>query len=194
MPLTVVTAEITPNMFATYVPDVGIKTYPLMNSHFTPNLEEMLVDGKAVWVITGYENNEGMHRDDFYQVRRRFVIENGEPKLIEETVDEEILALVEYRVRQAKVAIPEGDFIRHDLDNNGKLDRITGTYWGRWGRISVEVIWDDGRKTTDIGNCKRIGVLGSQHAGVQDLVCDNSHMIVWVDGRYEKQPDRFGKQ
>ena len=181
-------------VFATYVPGVGIKTYPLMDSHFTPKLEEMLVEGETRWVITGYENNEGMHRADFHQVRRRFVIEDGKPRQIEETVDEEIPALVEYRTHQAVDSIPEGDFIQYDLDNNGKLDRITGSYWGRWGRISVEVIWDDGRKTTDIGNCKRIGVLDSKHSGVHNLVCDNSHKIIWVDGRYEKQPDRFGLQ
>ena len=183
-------------VFTTYVPTLGLQSYPLMQSFFALIIEQKPIGGqeKTEWMITGIENNEGFHNDDFLQVQKSFIIEDGKPKLVEETVDEEIQALVEFRTRVLGDAGYDGVLFEFDLDKNGKPDQVVGRYWGRWGRMWVEVIWDDGRMTPKVGTCKRIGVLATQTLGIHDLVCDNSHKIVWVGDHYELQPDRFGQR
>lgn len=180
-------------VFTTYTPNLGLQSYPLVQSFITPTIEQKSIDGeeKIKWVITGIENNEGWHNRDFKQVQKRFIIEQGKPKLIEENVDEEIEALMEFRTRVLGDRGYDGVLFEFDLDKNGKPDQVVGDYWGRWGRMWVGVIWDDGRITPKVGTCKRIGVLATQTLGIHDLICDNSRKILWVGDRYESQPDRF---
>lgn len=177
-----------------YSPERGLQVHTLPESWEAPLIARHQLKGmdKAAWVFTFYSNNEGMNTDDFQQTRSRYIIEQGQPKLIETTEDKELAALVELRSHQLTPEQQSGKtftLLRYDLDHDGKTDELVGELWERWGRLNVRIQWANGTQTDDNYSCKRIGVLASKTQGVQDLVCDNSQRLVWNGNGYSAQPD-----
>ena len=128
------------------------------------------------------------------------MIQNGQPVLIDELVDEEVIAVKEIRSCQVETLLydvfdlsmiqsVDVALLVYDIDNDGRKDQVIRHLWERWGRMRFFVKWADGTQTERVGQCKRIGVLHSVTKGVHDLVCDNSNMHIWNGLRYEGMPN-----
>lgn len=185
-----------------YDPTAGFSTHPFFEAFGNPQLELVRLDDWAEdrWVFTFLEYNAGWNTYDLERVRRRYVIDSGQPKLIEELVDAEIPAVKEIRSYQVETLLydvldlgmiqsVDAAFLTYDLNNDGAEDQIRGYLWERWGRMRFYVKWADGTETDTFGQCRRIGVLKSVTKGVHDLVCDNSDMYIWNGENYEDIPN-----
>lgn len=185
-----------------YSPTDGFRTHQFLEAWSNPQIERLRLNDwtEDRWVFTSVENNEGWNTYDFDQVRKRYVIESGQPKLIEELVDEEIPATKEIRSYQVETLLydvldlgmiqnVDAALLTYDLNNDGAEDQIRGYLWERWGRMRFYVEWADGTQTDTFGQCKRIGVLESVTKGVHDLVCDNSDMYIWNGEKFQRKPN-----
>lgn len=131
-------------------------------------------------------DNEGWNLERPQKVTRRFIFERGRAVVVEEIHAVEIAARADLRAEQFDGAQPDEErSLAFDLDDDGRVDKLVGTLWERWGRISWRVELADGR-VSDGGRlvCKRLGVLAEKTRGFHDLVCDFDGRIRWNGAAY----------
>ena len=69
--------------------------------------------------------------------------------------------------------------LEYDLDLDGKPDRLTCSYWERWGAVSCSLSSSKYGELKMSGGCNRIGILPTSTDGMHDLVCDRSDILSW---------------
>jgi hypothetical protein len=144
---------------------------------------------KGRWSVVVSSTNEGMlNTERPIEITRRFILESGKAVKVEERKRKDMESIVEIR---SEVFDPDKEdethSIEYDLDGDGKKDRITTTFWGRWGAMFWSVEFADGKKFSSDRGCKRIGVLKTKTNGVSDLVCDQDKVFRW-NGREYRAP------
>jgi hypothetical protein len=141
---------------------------------------------KDRWSVVVVSNNEGVNCDRPVEITRRFVLEKGKAVKVAESRLKDIASILEMRSEIFKCKdSDETHTIKYDLDGDGKKDAISGTLWGRWGRIEWKVDFADGKKFSSSNHaCKRIGVLAAKTNGVHNLVCDQDTVFRWDGNKY----------
>lgn len=83
-------------------------------------------------------------------------------------------------------------FLSVDLNEDGKMDTISASYWMRWGLLGWDVKFAGLDKPALNGTGKRIGVLSSKTMGVHDLVNDLNQIYRWDGDHYvsEREEDQ----
>lgn len=69
--------------------------------------------------------------------------------------------------------------LEYDLDLDGTLDRLTCSYWERWGAASCTLSSSMHGELKMTGGCDRIGILPTTTDEMHDLVCDRSDILSW---------------
>ena len=73
--------------------------------------------------------------------------------------------------------------LEYDLDLDGKLDRLSCSYWDRWGAVSCTLTSSQHGELMISGACDRIGILPTTTNKMHDLVCDRSGVLSWDIGQ-----------
>jgi len=69
--------------------------------------------------------------------------------------------------------------LEYDLDLDGKLDRLSCSYWDRWGAVSCILTSSKHGEILISGGCNRIGILPTKTNNMHNLVCDRSDILSW---------------
>jgi uncharacterized protein YecT (DUF1311 family) len=185
--------------------DALIEQYPACGGNCCPNLyffvsalgngrfvtTDVLADSWGVptvekwnghWSVVIVSSSKEPDADSPEEIKRRFILRDGNAVKVEESPRKEIPTLLDLR---SEVFKGENDqqSIEFDLDGDGKKDTIGGTVWWRGG-IAWWVSFANGRRVEGPGHCKRIGVLKTTTKGVHDLVCDQDTVIRWTGSAY----------
>ncbi len=106
----------------------------------------------------------------------------------------ELVNVVEQNKLNAVKEIKSSDFIGksdeeqhlyYDLDGDGKTDKITCSYWERWGSLfNLKISFGNGKSYDISGTPKRVGVLKTKTNNVYDLVFDCDKIVKWNGSEY----------
>jgi hypothetical protein len=154
-------------------------TGDLADSWMDPVIEKW----KNAWSVVIVSNNEGVNNERPVEFTRRFVLRDGKSVKVSESRRKDMESVLEMRSEIFKDPKEEHS-IEYDLDGDGRKDRISGTFWDRWGRIIWRVHFANGKEFKTETACKRIGVLKTMTNGVHDLVCDQDDVYRWTGAEY----------
>ncbi|WP_156476475.1 hypothetical protein [Aeromonas enteropelogenes] len=146
-----------------------------------PKIEEW--KGLSSVVVT--DHNEGVNQYRAEEEITRYVLDTGKSVKVEESKRQRLLALQE--LNSADFDFERTNEVRvltYDLNGDGVKDRLEGRLWHRWGRIVFDIEMSKAGRTSDYDACKRIGILSSKTNGVNNLVCDQDHVLQWDGLRY----------
>ncbi|MBA6315687.1 SH3 domain-containing protein [Cellulophaga baltica] len=120
-----------------------------------------------------------------------YVFDHNDFKLIESKGDHKLTTLIELKSSDFLSQEAETDYltIAYDLDGNGVMDQISGSYWERWGILNdcTIVLNNEALEIEAIGSPKRIGVLASKTNNVNDIVIECDTVLIWNGINYEKK-------
>ncbi len=109
-----------------------------------------------------------------------FVFEDFKLKLVDLKTEKEVEAVLDFTFENYGKG-----FVEYDIDNDGKLDKITGGYFERWGCLSdVKIIFANGKTFAFNSSADRVGVLDTKTKNYQDLVLDCEDIYVWDGNGY----------
>ena len=79
--------------------------------------------------------------------------------------------------------------LEYDLDLDGNPDRLSCSYWERWGAVSCNLVSSKHGELMISGGCNRIGILPTTTNKMHDLVCNRSDILNWDTEKlqYERQ-------
>lgn len=144
------------------------------------------IEGEYQFVIS--TTNEGIGNVDICQDKTETFRLNGHKWEVIKTVQShEVEALAEIKAEMFEGQENITKYLTYDLDNDGGIDSVACTYWGRWGRIgSWMITFSNGTVFTGQSTPKRIGVLENSTNGVHDLVLDCDIVIQWKGTAYQE--------
>lgn len=134
------------------------------------------------------KTNFGYNNDDAIVETERYILKNGEALLTESITKTELEALKEIRAKEFSFENPdEIKFLYFDLDGDNAEDKITCTFWERWGTILISKIeFSSGITSENISvGCKRVGILDTKTNNVNDLVCGIDNILRWNGKEYK---------
>ncbi|ADV51294.1 hypothetical protein Celal_4051 [Cellulophaga algicola DSM 14237] len=112
-----------------------------------------------------------------------YVFDTHDFQLVESKGDHKLSALIELKSSDflSQEAGTEYLTIAYDLDGNGVMDQISGSYWERWGILNncTIVLNNEALEIEAIGSPKRIGVLASKTNNVNDIVIECDTVLIW---------------
>lgn len=107
-------------------------------------------------------------------------------ELINTIKDTKLKAITEITAKDFEGRENEELFLTFDLDNDGEIDKITCSFWARWGRIGEwKIQFGNGKLFKDDSNPKRIGILNSKTNDVYDIVTECDDVLKWNGNNYE---------
>ena len=135
-------------------------------------------------VQTAYEGygNTDMCNDKI----ETFRLKNYDFELVNVVEDKKLNAITE--LKSSAFAGREGDilFLNFDLDGDEKIDKITCSYWPRWGRmINWKIEFGNGKSFEGTSLPKRIGIMNTKTNNVHDLVLECDEILKWNGSKYE---------
>ncbi len=140
------------------------------------------------WAIT--IENSTLDAYACYNTQEVFAFAAGELNRVDLLKSMDLAAIAEMNVATFdtldKAAIIDLSF---DLDNDGKLDRITGSYWPQWGRVMWSLAFGNGKVMQDGTPFQRLGILATKTEGFHDLVVDHDRVLAWKGKRYEEREE-----
>ena len=149
-------------------------------------IEPKIEKWKGHWSVLVINVDERMGKHQFYQVVERYVLESGKAVLVEKTEKKAIEAIIEIKADDLDDSETNSEkHIYYDLDNDGKKDTLSVSYWERWHRIMFSVSFANGKSFGSSTGLSRIGILMSKTNGVHDLVGDFDLIIKWKGDRYD---------
>jgi hypothetical protein len=120
--------------------------------------------------------------------KQRFVLDGGELVKVEDIPNAEIAALKELRALAFEGADAADTLkMEFDLDADGKMDLIWGTFWKSRGRLRWSVNFGNGKIMWDGTPCKRLGILATKTEGLHELVVDQDRILEWTGKRFEER-------
>lgn len=131
--------------------------------------------------------NEGLDNTDMCNHKiETYHLKDYKLELINVIKEKKLNAIAEIITENFKDRENEELFLIFDLDGDGKSDKLTCSYWPRWGRIGSWVI-KFGNGTSFLGNSspKRIGIMNTKTNNVNDLVLECEEVIKWNGLKYE---------
>lgn len=119
----------------------------------------------------------------------RYILENGEPKMVESIEIEKIKAIKEILVPSGTNQFEKENYsISYDLDNDGVMDEINCGLWPRWEIFTHCKISLSSGGNFEIENVgKRIGVLSTKTNGINDIVFHLNNIYIWNGKKYIKK-------
>jgi hypothetical protein len=142
---------------------------------------------KEQWSFVSISNNEGVNTMPPEEVTERFILVADSIVRVEIYEPKKIEAVVEMRSDEFDWNEDEERTLLYDIDGDGKLDKIIGSLWHRWGRIFWRIEFANGKNIdgTKIRSPKRIGVLANSTNKFRDIVLDIDVIIRWNGNKYE---------
>jgi hypothetical protein len=148
----------------------------------------MLQKDHGKWAIT--IENSVLDAYASYKTQEVFAVADGELNRVDLLKPVNLAAIAEMNVATFDTLDKSANIdLSFDLDNDGKLDRITGSYWPQWGRVMWSLAFGNGKVMQDGTPFKRLGILASKTEGFHDLVVDHDRVLTWKGKRYEEQED-----
>ena len=132
--------------------------------------------------------HSGYNNDETGNVKERYILKDGKALPVESMKKNELVVLKEIRASEFSYDNPdEIKYLYFDLDGDNVNDKITCTFWVRWGEILIsEIEFSSGTTMGAISSgCKRVGVLETKTDNVRDLVCGDDHILRWNGKKYE---------
>lgn len=150
--------------------------------------EPVVTEWKGQWSILIENSPEATISTAISGNSERFLLKDGELVRVEEIVPQEMAAVAEFRA-SAFESIPETDTLKlqFDLDADGKMDLIWGTFWKNRGRLRWSVNFGNGKIMWDGTPCKRLGILPTKTEGLHELVVDTDRILEWTGKRFEER-------
>ena len=94
-----------------------------------------------------------------------------------------IPALVEVTGQDVKEA---DKLILFDVDEDGRAEEMTASYWDRWGTVIIgDIVTTSKGKVTFSTGCSRIGFMKTTTNGLHDIVCGRTDVL-----RYDPESDK----
>lgn len=113
-------------------------------------------------------------------------LKNYDLELVNVIKEEKIPAIIELKSSDFEGRENETLTLSYDLDGDGKLDQIVGSYWERWGSIyNWEIRFGNGQTYVGQTSPKRIGITNTKRNNVNNLVLDCNEVIKWNGWEYE---------
>ena len=86
-----------------------------------------------------------------------------------------IPALVEVTGQDVKEA---DKLILFDVDEDGRAEEMTASYWDRWGTVIIgDIVTTSKGKVTFSTGCSRIGFMQTTTNGLHDIVCGRTDLL-----------------
>ena len=115
-----------------------------------------------------------------------YIFKGYDFKLINVVKEKKLKAITEITSNDFKNREEEELFLFFDLDGDGEKDRITSSYWTRWGKLSNwRIDFVNGKNYKATTSPKRIGIMNTKTKGVHDIVIDCETILKWNGSKYE---------
>lgn len=131
--------------------------------------------------------NEGVGNTEMCNDKvETFRLENYNLELVNVVEKQKLNAITELKANDFKGRENEVLFLTFDLDGDGKMDKLTCSYWERWGRITNwEIEFGNGKSYEGASSPKRIGIMNTKTNNVNDLVLECDEILKWDGWKYE---------
>jgi hypothetical protein len=107
-------------------------------------------------------------------------------ELINLVTEQKLNAITELKASDFKGKENEVLFLTYDLDGDSKIDKLTCSYWERWGRITNwKINFGNGNSYEGTSSPKRIGIKNTKTNNVNDLVLECDDILKWNGAEYE---------
>ena len=131
--------------------------------------------------------NEGFGKTEMCNDKiETFRLNDYDFELVNVVEDKKLNAITELNASAFEGKESEVLFLNFDLDSDEKMDKITCSYWPRWGRIiNWKIDFGNGKSYEGISSPKRIGIMNTKTNNVHDLIIECDEILKWNGLKYE---------
>jgi len=131
--------------------------------------------------------NEGVGNTDMCNDKvETYQLKDYDLELINVVKEQKLNSITELKASDFEGRENEVLFLNYDLDGDGKIDKLTCSYWERWGRITNwKIEFGNGKSFKGESSPKRIGIMNTKTNDVNDLVLECDEILKWNGLKYE---------